>query len=97
MWPTLTRVRSLGSLAVSGRKYQEFGKSGQWDAFLDTQQLEKKRITIFLMRLLTTDDAEITLIRQARFCFQTEEVLSVLDYAILVIYDRWRHGYAKTL
>jgi small GTP-binding protein len=73
------------------------------DAFLDTQQLEKKRgITIFSHEAkLTTDVAEVTLLDtpgHVDFAFQTEEVLSVLDYAILVISATdGVTSYAKTL
>lgn len=69
---------------------RNLGRVDNGDAFLDTQQLEKKRgITIFSHEAkLTMDDAEITLLDtpgHVDFAFQTEEVLSVLDYAILVI------------
>ena len=66
------------------------GRVDNGDAFLDTDQLEKKRgITIFSHEAkLTTDDLEITLLDtpgHVDFSAQTEETLSVLDYAILVI------------
>ncbi len=69
---------------------RNLGRVDNGDAFLDTQQLEKKRgITIFSHEAkLTTDVAEVTLLDtpgHVDFAFQTEEVLSVLDYAILVI------------
>ena len=82
---------------------RNLGRVDNGDAFLDTQQLEKKRgITIFSHEAkLTTDDAEITLLDtpgHVDFAFQTEEVLSVLDYAILVISATdGVTSYAKTL
>lgn len=82
---------------------RNLGRVDNGDAFLDTQQLEKKRgITIFSHEAkLTTDDAEITLLDtpgHVDFAFQTEEVLSVLDYAILVISTTdGVTSYAKTL
>lgn len=82
---------------------RNLGRVDNGDVFLDTQQLEKKRgITIFSHEAkLTTDDAEITLLDtpgHVDFAFQTEEVLSVLDYAILVISATdGVTSYAKTL
>ena len=82
---------------------RNLGRVDNGDAFLDTQQLEKKRgITIFSHKAkLTTDVAEVTLLDtpgHVDFAFQTEEVLSVLDYAILVISATdGVTSYAKTL
>ncbi|WP_438450583.1 GTP-binding protein [Lactobacillus kitasatonis] len=82
---------------------RNLGRVDNGDAFLDTQQLEKKRgITIFSHEAkLTTDVAEVTLLDtpgHVDFAFQTEEVLSVLDYAILVISATdGVTSYAKTL
>ena len=82
---------------------RNLGRVDNGDAFLDTQQLEKKRgITIFSHEAkLTTDVAEVTLLDtpgHVDFAFQTEEVLSVLDYAILVIsVTDGVTSYAKTL
>lgn len=82
---------------------RNLGRVDNGDAFLDTQQLEKKRgITIFSHEAkLTTDVAEVTLLDtpgHVDFAFQTEEVLSVLDYAILVISTTdGVTSYAKTL
>mgnify|MGYP005800025759 FL=1 len=82
---------------------RNLGRVDNGDAFLDTQQLEKKRgITIFSHEAkLTTDVAEVTLLDtpgHVDFAFQTEEVLSVLDYAILVISATdGATSYAKTL
>ena len=82
---------------------RNLGRVDNGDAFLDTQQLEKKRgITIFSHEAkLTTDVTEVTLLDtpgHVDFAFQTEEVLSVLDYAILVISATdGVTSYAKTL
>ena len=82
---------------------RNLGRVDNGDAFLDTQQLEKKRgITIFSHEAkLTTDVTEVTLLDtpgHVDFAFQTEEVLSVLDYAILVISATdGATSYAKTL
>ena len=82
---------------------RNLGRVDNGDAFLDTQQLEKKRgITIFSHEAkLTTDVAEVTLLDtpgHVDFAFQTEEVLSGLDYAILVISATdGVTSYAKTL
>lgn len=82
---------------------RNLGRVDNGDVFLDTQQLEKKRgITIFSHEAkLTTDVTEVTLLDtpgHVDFAFQTEEVLSVLDYAILVISATdGVTSYAKTL
>ena len=82
---------------------RNLGRVDNGDAFLDTQQLEKKRgITIFSHEAkLTTDVTEVTLLDtpgHVDFAFQTEEVLSILDYAILVISATdGVTSYAKTL
>ena len=57
---------------------RNLGRVDNGDAFLDTQQLEKKRgITIFSHEAkLTTDDAEITLLDtpgHVDFAFQTKK------------------------
>ena len=91
------------ALLYKAGNLRTLGRVDNGDAFLDTQQLEKKRgITIFSHEAkLTTDDAEITLLDtpgHVDFAFQTEEVLSVLDYAILVISATdGVTSYAKTL
>ncbi|QFY04084.1 GTP-binding protein [Lactobacillus amylolyticus] len=91
------------ALLYGAGNIRNLGRVDNGDAFLDTQQLEKKRgITIFSHEAkLTTDDAEITLLDtpgHVDFAFQTEEVLSVLDYAILVISATdGVTSYAKTL
>lgn len=69
---------------------RKLGRVDNGDAFLDSDNLEKKRgITIFSHEAkITTDNLEITLLDtpgHVDFGAQTENVLSVLDYAILVI------------
>lgn len=78
------------SLLYTAGNIRNLGRVDNGDAFLDTDKLEKARgITIFSHEAkLTTDDLEITLLDtpgHVDFAFQTEEILSVLDYAILVI------------
>ncbi|WP_288558107.1 translation factor GTPase family protein [uncultured Lactobacillus sp.] len=91
------------ALLYQAGNIRNLGRVDNGDAFLDTQQLEKKRgITIFSHEAkLTTDVAEVTLLDtpgHVDFAFQTEEVLSVLDYAILVISATdGVTSYAKTL
>lgn len=69
---------------------RKLGRVDNGDAFLDPDSLEKKRgITIFSHEAqLKTDNFKMTLLDtpgHVDFASQTEEVLSVLDYAILVI------------
>ncbi|MDF7639415.1 TetM/TetW/TetO/TetS family tetracycline resistance ribosomal protection protein [Lactobacillus sp. ESL0791] len=69
---------------------RKLGRVDNGDAFLDTEALEKKRgITIFAHQAeLTYQDLQITLLDtpgHVDFASQTEQVLQVLDYAILVI------------
>ena len=91
------------ALLYKAGNLRTLGRVDNGDAFLDTQQLEKKRgITIFSHEAkLTTNDAEITLLDtpgHVDFAFQTEETFSVLDYAILVIsVTDGITSYAKTL
>lgn len=69
---------------------RKLGRVDNGDAFLDTDNLEKKRgITIFSHEAqVKTDSLKLTLLDtpgHMDFVSQTESVLSVLDYAILVI------------
>ncbi|MGN1280139.1 MAG: GTP-binding protein [Limosilactobacillus sp.] len=69
---------------------RKFGRVDNGDAFLDPDQLEKKRgITIFSHEAqLKYHDLGITLLDtpgHIDFVAQTEQVLRVLDYAILVV------------
>ncbi|WP_251717387.1 GTP-binding protein [Lactobacillus agrestimuris] len=69
---------------------RKLGRVDNGDAFLDTDNLEKKRgITIFSHEAqVKTDSLKLTLLDtpgHMDFVTQTESVLSVLDYAILVI------------
>lgn len=69
---------------------RKLGRVDNGDAFLDSDQLEKKRgITIFSHEAqLKYDNLEITLLDtpgHIDFVAQTEQVLQVLDYAILVV------------
>lgn len=69
---------------------RKLGRVDNGDAFLDPDNLEKKRgITIFSHEAqLKTDNLKMLLLDtpgHMDFASQTEEVLSVLDYAILVI------------
>lgn len=79
------------------------GRVDQGDAFLDTDAMEKKRgITIFSHQAeLTYGDLALTLLDtpgHADFAAQTEEVLPVLDYAILVVSATdGIPGYTRTL
>lgn len=78
------------SLLYKAGNIRTLGRIDNGDAFLDTDALEKARgITIFSHEAkLMTDNSDITLLDtpgHVDFAFQTEEILSVLDYAILVI------------
>lgn len=69
---------------------RQLGRVDKGDAFLDPEMLEKQRgITIFSHQArLTYEDLELTLLDtpgHVDFAAQAEQVLSVLDYAILVI------------
>ena len=82
---------------------RKLGRVDNGDAFLDSDQLEKKRgITIFSHQAyLEYNDTLITLLDtpgHVDFASQTEQVLRVLDYAILVISATdGIKGYTKTL
>lgn len=82
---------------------RKLGRVDKGDAFLDPDELEKKRgITIFSHQAnLKYDDLELTLLDtpgHVDFASQTEQVMSVLDYAILVISATdGVQGYTRTL
>ncbi|KRM94245.1 translation elongation factor (GTPase) [Lentilactobacillus senioris DSM 24302 = JCM 17472] len=82
---------------------RQLGRVDNGDAFLDSDSLEQKRgITIFSHQAnLQYEDLALTLLDtpgHMDFASQTEQVLSVLDYAILVVSatDGVR-GYTRTL
>ncbi|WP_461218580.1 GTP-binding protein [Lapidilactobacillus salsurivasis] len=69
---------------------RQLGRVDKGDAFLDSDALEKQRgITIFSHQaLLQYQDLALTLVDtpgHVDFATQTEQVLSILDYAILVV------------
>lgn len=82
---------------------RRLGRVDNGDAFLDSDQLEKKRgITIFSHQAkLEYDDLSITLLDtpgHVDFAAQTEQALQVLDYAVLVISATdGVKGYTRTL
>lgn len=82
---------------------RKLGRVDKGDAFLDPDALEKKRgITIFSHQAnLKFDNLELTLLDtpgHVDFAAQTEQVLSVLDYAILVVSATdGVQGYVRTL
>lgn len=82
---------------------RRLGRVDNGDAFLDSDQLEKKRgITIFSHQAkLEYDDLSITLLDtpgHVDFAAQTEQALRVLDYAVLVISATdGIKGYTRTL
>lgn len=78
------------ALLYTAGNLRTLGRVDNGDAFLDTQELEKKRgITIFSHKAkVSMKNATITLLDtpgHVDFAFQTEETFSVLDYAILVL------------
>lgn len=82
---------------------RKLGRVDNGDAFLDSDALEKKRgITIFSHQAsVQFNDLKLTLLDtpgHVDFAAQTEQVLSVLDYAILVISATdGIQGYTRTL
>ncbi|WP_137596740.1 elongation factor G [Paucilactobacillus kaifaensis] len=91
------------ALLYRSGELRQLGRVDNGDAFLDTDKLEKKRgITIFSHQAkLQYNDIELTLLDtpgHVDFATQTEQVLSVLDYAILVISGTdGVQGYTRTL
>lgn len=89
-------------LYQSGQR-RKLGRVDNGDAFLDPDQLEKQRgITIFAHQAnLQYNDLQLTLLDtpgHVDFAAQTEQVLQVLDYAILVISaSNGLPGYTRTL
>lgn len=82
---------------------RKIGRVDNGDAFLDSDKLEKQRgITIFSHQAsLKYNNLELTMLDtpgHVDFASQTEQVLSVLDYAILVISATdGIQGYTRTL
>ncbi|MFD0898125.1 GTP-binding protein [Loigolactobacillus binensis] len=82
---------------------RQLGRVDNGDAFLDTEKLEKKRgITIFSHQArLQYNKLALTLVDtpgHVDFAAQTEQVLDVLDYAVLVISAAdGVQGYTRTL
>jgi len=82
---------------------RQLGRVDKGDSFLDPDDLEKQRgITIFSHQAqLTYQDVNLTLLDtpgHVDFASQTEQVLSVLDYAILVVSATdGIQGYTRTL
>ncbi|MFC6177175.1 GTP-binding protein [Companilactobacillus huachuanensis] len=82
---------------------RKLGRVDKGDAFLDPDELEKKRgITIFSHQAnLKYNDLKLSLLDtpgHVDFASQTEQVMSVLDYAILVISATdGVQGYTRTL
>lgn len=91
------------ALLYRGGTLKRVGRVDKGDAFLDTDALEKLRgITIFAHQAeLTTPELALTLLDtpgHVDFASQTEQVLSVLDYAILVVSATdGVQGYTRTL
>lgn len=91
------------ALLYQAGNLRKLGRVDNGDAFLDSDQLEKKRgITIFSHEAqVRTANLQITLLDtpgHIDFASQMENVLSVLDYGILVLSSSDQiNGYTKTL
>ncbi|WP_125705729.1 elongation factor G [Lacticaseibacillus daqingensis] len=78
------------ALLYNAGTVRQLGRVDHGSAFLDSDALERARgITIFSHQaMLTTPDLQVTLLDtpgHVDFASQTEQVLSVLDYAVLVV------------
>ncbi len=78
------------ALLYQSGQIRQLGRVDQGSAFLDTDQLEKQRgITIYSHQAsIQYGNIELTLLDtpgHVDFAYQTEQVLAVLDYAILVV------------
>lgn len=91
------------ALLYHGGVLKQLGRVDNGDAFLDPDRLEKQRgITIYLHQArLAYHDMEVTLLDapgHADFASQAEQMLSVLDYAVLVVSAMdGVQGYTRTL
>lgn len=91
------------ALLYQSGQLRKFGRVDNGDAFLDPDELEKQRgITIFAHQAaLNYSDLHLTMLDtpgHIDFAAQTEQVLQVLDYAILVVSATdGIQGYTRTL
>ncbi|MDO4902800.1 MAG: TetM/TetW/TetO/TetS family tetracycline resistance ribosomal protection protein [Limosilactobacillus sp.] len=91
------------ALLYQSGQLRKLGRVDNGDAFLDPDQLEKQRgITIFTHQAsLNYNDLTLTLLDtpgHIDFAAQTEQVLQVLDYAVLVVSATdGIQGYTRTL